>query len=96
MNVYWGHFLLLGVTSLMVYIKFSKHLLFILLSLEFFVIIMFYIWFAYFNSMDSSQFMGLYYLIFSVCESVLGLSIMITIMRSEGSVYLQSFSVLKW
>nr|WAK83074.1 NADH dehydrogenase subunit 4L [Janus sp. 1 GYN-2022e] len=96
LTFFWSYLLILLMMSLMIFIKFNKHVLFILLSLEFFVVVMFYVWFIYFNMSDMGQFMSLYYLIFSVCESVLGLSIMIIIMRSEGMIYLHTFSVLKW
>nr|ARO34940.1 NADH dehydrogenase subunit 4L [Pachycephus cruentatus] len=92
----WFYLLFLLLSSLMVFIKFNKHMLLILMSLEFFVIIMYCTWFVYFNMIDLSYFMSLYYLIFSVNESVLGLSIMVVIMRGEGSDYLQSSSLLKW
>nr|AJE61808.1 NADH dehydrogenase subunit 4L [Cephus sareptanus] len=82
--------------TLMIFIKFNKHVLLILMSLEFFVIMMFYVWFMYFSMLDMNHFMSLYYLIFSVNESVLGLTIMIIIMRGEGSDYLSSLSLLKW
>nr|ARO34928.1 NADH dehydrogenase subunit 4L [Janus compressus] len=93
---FWFYVLILLFMGLMMFVKFSKHVLLILLSLEFFVVIMFYLWFTYFNMMNLNQFLSLYYLIFSVCESVLGLSIMIVIMRGEGADYLQGFNLLKW
>nr|WAK83100.1 NADH dehydrogenase subunit 4L [Janus sp.] len=93
---FWIYFLVLLFMSLMMFIKFKKHVLMILLSLEFFVVIMFYGWYIYFNLMNLNQFLSLYYLVFSVCESVLGLTIMIIIVRSEGADYLQSFNLLKW
>nr|AJE61795.1 NADH dehydrogenase subunit 4L [Cephus pygmeus] len=92
----WFYSLMLLFMTLMIFVKFNKHILLILMSLEFFVVMMFYVWFMYFSMMDVNQFMSLYYLIFSVNESVLGLTIMIIIMRSEGSDYLSSLSVLKW
>lgn len=80
----------------MIFVKFNKHILLILIRLEFFVVIIFYVWFMYFSILDVNQFISLYYLIFSVNESVLGLTIIIIIIRSEGSDYLSSLSVLKW
>nr|YP_009180581.1 NADH dehydrogenase subunit 4L [Calameuta filiformis]ALM04137.1 NADH dehydrogenase subunit 4L [Calameuta filiformis] len=92
----WSYILILLVMTLMIFIKFNKHILLILMSLEFFVVAMFYVWFMYFSVLDVNQFISLYYLIFSVNESVLGLTIMIVIMRSEGSDYISSFSLFKW
>nr|YP_009328027.1 NADH dehydrogenase subunit 4L [Trachelus iudaicus]APC92670.1 NADH dehydrogenase subunit 4L [Trachelus iudaicus] len=94
------YFLYYGLTlmfmSLMIFLKFNKHILLILMGLEFFVIVMFFVWFTYLSMLDISHFMSLYYLIFAVNESVLGLTIMIVIMRAYGNDYLNSLILLKW
>nr|YP_010454791.1 NADH dehydrogenase subunit 4L [Pachycephus smyrnensis]ARO34953.1 NADH dehydrogenase subunit 4L [Pachycephus smyrnensis]UTY22581.1 NADH dehydrogenase subunit 4L [Pachycephus smyrnensis] len=92
----WFYLFILLIGSLMIFIKFNKHMLLILMSLEFFVILMYYVMYSYFLLIDWGFYISLYYLIFSVCESVLGLSVMVVIMRGEGSDYLQTFSMLKW
>nr|UGN61598.1 NADH dehydrogenase subunit 4L [Janus megamaculatus]UGN61611.1 NADH dehydrogenase subunit 4L [Janus megamaculatus] len=92
----WVFCLILLLASLMIFIKFNKHILLILLSLEFFVVVMFYVWFVYFNLINMSHFLILYYLVFSVCESVLGLTIMIVIVRAQGSDYVSAMGVSKW
>nr|UYA96528.1 NADH dehydrogenase subunit 4L [Syrista sp. 1 GYN-2021c] len=92
----WMIILLLLMVSLMIFMKFNKHILLILMSMEFFVVVMFYMWFVYFNMVDLNYFLSLYYLIFAVNESVLGLSIMIIIMRSNGNDYLTSMNLIKW
>nr|ARO34915.1 NADH dehydrogenase subunit 4L [Phylloecus linearis] len=90
------YMLILLIITLMIFMKFNKHMLLVLMSLEFFVVSMFFMWFFYFNLMGLNQFISLYYLIFSVCESVLGLTVMVLIMRGEGNDYFNSLSLLKW
>nr|YP_009180594.1 NADH dehydrogenase subunit 4L [Calameuta idolon]ALM04150.1 NADH dehydrogenase subunit 4L [Calameuta idolon] len=92
----WSYILILLIMTLMIFIKFNKHILLILMSLEFFVVVMFYVWLIYFSVLDVNQFISLYYLIFSVNESVLGLTIMIIVMRSEVWDYLNSMNLIKW
>nr|YP_010596818.1 NADH dehydrogenase subunit 4L [Stenocephus fraxini]WAK85077.1 NADH dehydrogenase subunit 4L [Stenocephus fraxini] len=95
MMVEWMIGVIILVISLLIFVKFNKHMLLVLMSLEFFVVSMFYIWFLYFNMVDMNLYISVYYLIFSVNESVLGLTIMILIMRSEGGDYINSFNLLK-
>lgn len=79
----------LGVFS---FILFVNHLLGILLSLEFLVLIVFSIirvilW-------ESSLYTSMLFLIFSVCEGVLGLTILVSIARAFGVETLNSFSLV--
>nr|YP_009251321.1 NADH dehydrogenase subunit 4L [Hapsodrilus ignifer]AIQ80118.1 NADH dehydrogenase subunit 4L [Hapsodrilus ignifer] len=71
-----------------------KHLLLMLLSLEFVVLslyfglylcIMFYCYEYYF---------GMVFLTMSVCEGALGLAVLVSMIRSYGNDYFQSFSIL--
>nr|UGN61585.1 NADH dehydrogenase subunit 4L [Syrista parreyssii] len=93
-ELYYMMSLVLG--SMMIFMKFNKHVLLILMSLEFFVVSMFYIWFSYFNMLEMDQFMCLYYLVFAINESVLGLSIMILIVRNQGNDYFNLMTLAKW
>nr|YP_009057637.1 NADH dehydrogenase subunit 4L [Nymphes myrmeleonoides]AHY39220.1 NADH dehydrogenase subunit 4L [Nymphes myrmeleonoides] len=72
-----------------------KHLLSMLLSLEFIVLSLFfllllsliiYMWELYFLML---------FLVFSVCEGVLGLSILVSMIRTHGNDYFQSFNILQ-
>jgi NADH-ubiquinone oxidoreductase chain 4L len=51
--------------------------------------------FFYLCSFNYSLFFVVYFLVFSVCEGSLGLSILVSIIRSHGNDYFQSYSVLQ-
>nr|YP_010535866.1 NADH dehydrogenase subunit 4L [Anaedus unidentatus]UYB79078.1 NADH dehydrogenase subunit 4L [Anaedus unidentatus] len=71
-----------------------KHLLMMLLSLEFIVLSIFLAMFVQLSLMDGEVFFSLVFLTFSVCEGVLGLSLMVMMIRSHGSDYFNSFNLL--
>nr|UZZ43671.1 NADH dehydrogenase subunit 4L [Micrasema sp. XG-2021] len=70
-----------------------KHLLVVLLSLELIMLIMFMYIYSYMLVVKSFYFMVLF-LILTVCEGVLGLSILIYMIRMCGNDYVQIFSIL--
>nr|QNE85917.1 NADH dehydrogenase subunit 4L [Brachyptera risi] len=72
-----------------------KHLLLTLLSLEFIVLSLFLILFIYLNSMNYELYFSMIFLTFSVCEGALGLSILVSMIRTHGNDYFQSFSILQ-
>nr|YP_010464323.1 NADH dehydrogenase subunit 4L [Heterotarsus carinula]UUL71700.1 NADH dehydrogenase subunit 4L [Heterotarsus carinula] len=71
-----------------------KHLLLMLLSLEFVVLSVYYEMFLYLSQVGNEYFFSMVFLTFSVCEGVLGLSILVSLIRTHGNDYFQSFSVL--
>lgn len=78
-------------------IRFSirrKHLLLILLSLEFIVLSLFLGLFFYFNLLIYEYYFSLIFLRFRVCEGALGLSLLVRIIRSHGNDYFQTFNIL--
>nr|YP_006503970.1 NADH dehydrogenase subunit 4L [Schedorhinotermes breinli]AFM92470.1 NADH dehydrogenase subunit 4L [Schedorhinotermes breinli]QAX91047.1 NADH dehydrogenase subunit 4L [Schedorhinotermes sp. 4 MW-2019]QAX91086.1 NADH dehydrogenase subunit 4L [Schedorhinotermes sp. 8 MW-2019]QAX91099.1 NADH dehydrogenase subunit 4L [Schedorhinotermes breinli] len=72
-----------------------KHLLSTLLSLEFIVLVLYLSLYYYFCMFSYNLFFVVYFLVFSVCESSLGLSILVSMIRSHGNDYFQSYSVLQ-
>nr|ARH54373.1 NADH dehydrogenase subunit 4L [Dicronychus cinereus] len=71
-----------------------KHLLLMLLSLEFVVLSLYFGLFYVFALFGFEYYFSMIFLTFSVCEGALGLSILVSMMRSYGNDYFQSFSVL--
>nr|YP_009988369.1 NADH dehydrogenase subunit 4L [Anapodisma miramae]QNM39668.1 NADH dehydrogenase subunit 4L [Anapodisma miramae] len=87
-------------TSLLIYFAgvyvFSskrKHLLMVLLSLEYIVLSLFMLIVVYLIEFDYDYFFLVVFLIFSVCEGALGLSILVSMIRSHGNDFLNSFSL---
>nr|YP_003204897.1 NADH dehydrogenase subunit 4L [Mordella atrata]ACO92586.1 NADH dehydrogenase subunit 4L [Mordella atrata] len=70
-----------------------KHLLLMLLSLEYMVLFLFVLVFLYL-SMSFDYFFSMIFLTFSVCEGALGLSILVSLIRTHGNDYFKSFSIL--
>nr|YP_009348202.1 NADH dehydrogenase subunit 4L [Sinopodisma houshana]APX55753.1 NADH dehydrogenase subunit 4L [Sinopodisma houshana] len=87
-------------TSLLVYFAgiyvFSskcKHLLMVLLSLEYIVLSLFMLIVIFLIEFDYDYFYPVIFLVFSVCEGALGLSILVSMIRSHGNDFFNSFSL---
>nr|AQP29548.1 NADH dehydrogenase subunit 4L [Angularitermes nasutissimus] len=72
-----------------------KHLLITLLSLEFIVLVVYFSVYFYLCKFNYSLFFVVYFLVFSVCEGSLGLSILVSMIRSHGNDYFRSYNVLQ-
>nr|YP_007026351.1 NADH dehydrogenase subunit 4L [Rutilia goerlingiana]AFV08632.1 NADH dehydrogenase subunit 4L [Rutilia goerlingiana] len=72
-----------------------KHLLSMLLSLEYMVLSLFLLLFIYLNMINYEFFFSMMFLTFSVCEGTLGLSILVSMMRTYGNDYFQSLNILQ-
>nr|YP_010895154.1 NADH dehydrogenase subunit 4L [Iteaphila macquarti]WJW73680.1 NADH dehydrogenase subunit 4L [Iteaphila macquarti] len=95
MYMYWSLPIVMMVMGLIVFVSNRKHLLSMLLSLEFIVLSLFLFLFIYLVSMNYEMFFSMMFLTFSVCEGALGLSILVSMIRTHGNDYFQSFSVLQ-
>lgn len=93
--IYWGLPIIIFVVGLIVYISNRKHLLSILLRLEYIVLSLFLFLFIYLNYMNYEVYFRIIFLTFRVCEGALGLSILVSIIRTHGNDYFQSFRVLQ-
>uniref|UniRef100_A0A7S6UAY0 NADH-ubiquinone oxidoreductase chain 4L n=1 Tax=Dermestes lardarius TaxID=219542 RepID=A0A7S6UAY0_DERLA len=71
-----------------------KHLLMMLLSLEFVVLSLFIIMFIFLSFLNFESYFSLIFLTMSVCEGALGLSILVSLIRTHGNDNFQSFSIL--
>nr|YP_010570566.1 NADH dehydrogenase subunit 4L [Palomena angulosa]UZG89990.1 NADH dehydrogenase subunit 4L [Palomena angulosa] len=73
-----------------------KHLLLSLLSLEFMVLCVFLFMFMMMMNYGYELYFSMIFLVFTVCEGALGLSILVSLVRSQGNDYLLSMSLLSW
>nr|YP_009048418.1 NADH dehydrogenase subunit 4L [Melanargia asiatica]AHH92993.1 NADH dehydrogenase subunit 4L [Melanargia asiatica] len=71
-----------------------KHLLIVLKSLEFIVLKIFFFLMLYLSLIDYNMYKLMVYLVFSVCEGPLGLSILVSMIRTHGNDYFQSFNLI--
>nr|ANJ70228.1 NADH dehydrogenase subunit 4L [Anisosticta novemdecimpunctata] len=71
--------------SIMSFALNRKHVLTMLLSMELVILVLFFIMYMNFASMIFEFYFVLIFLTLSVCESALGLSLMVSIIRSYGN-----------
>nr|AYR05260.1 NADH dehydrogenase subunit 4L [Coleoptera sp. ACP-2013] len=81
-------------SSFMVFISKRKHLLLMLLSLEMIIISLYLNMFYLFSELTYEYFFSMIYLTMSVCESALGLSLLVLMIRTYGNDYMTSFTLL--
>lgn len=93
-NILYIYIRLLFFIGLFAFVSNRKHLLSMLLSLEFIVLSLFLIIFIYLNQINYESYFSLIFLTFSVCEGALGLSILVSIIRTHGNDYFQSFNII--
>nr|YP_009654754.1 NADH dehydrogenase subunit 4L [Caystrus obscurus]QCI09309.1 NADH dehydrogenase subunit 4L [Caystrus obscurus] len=82
--------------GVVVFCSTRKHLLLSLLTLEFMVLSLFFSLFLMLMIFGYELYFSLLFLVFTVCEGVLGLSILVSLIRSQGNDYLSSMSILSW
>nr|YP_008854781.1 NADH dehydrogenase subunit 4L [Diabrotica barberi]AHA51730.1 NADH dehydrogenase subunit 4L [Diabrotica barberi] len=90
------YFLLLTMflSGIISFILNRKHLLLMLLSLEFIVIALYIQIFFYLSNLNYEYFFSMIFLTMSVCEGSLGLAILIMMVRVYGNDYILTFSSL--
>nr|QTZ19016.1 NADH dehydrogenase subunit 4L [Mycomya sp. WQY006] len=86
--------IMLFIFGAIVFVSNRKHLLITLLSLEFIVLSLFLFMFIILNYLNSEMYFTMVFLTFSVCEGALGLSILVSMIRTHGNNYFQSFNTL--
>ena len=91
--IYWGLPSILLIIGIFVFVSNRKHLLSILLSLEYYYL--FFWLFIYLNFISYERFFSIIFLTFRVCEGALGISILVSIIRTHGNDYFQSFNILQ-
>nr|YP_010373807.1 NADH dehydrogenase subunit 4L [Harmostica fulvicornis]UPI55334.1 NADH dehydrogenase subunit 4L [Harmostica fulvicornis] len=87
-------FMYLG--GLIVFFSFREHLLMVLFSLEYLVIMMFLCFFLYLLNFGFDLYFVLFFLVFSVCEGSLGLGILVSLIRSHGNDLMMNLSIMSW
>nr|YP_010417540.1 NADH dehydrogenase subunit 4L [Junonia cytora]YP_010417657.1 NADH dehydrogenase subunit 4L [Protogoniomorpha temora]USF17608.1 NADH dehydrogenase subunit 4L [Junonia cytora]USF17777.1 NADH dehydrogenase subunit 4L [Protogoniomorpha temora] len=78
----------------MIFVSKHKHLLIVLLSLEFMVLSIFFFLMMYLMMLNYNMYMLMVFLVFSVCEGALGLSILVSMIRTHGNDYFQSYNLI--
>nr|AFQ62117.1 NADH dehydrogenase subunit 4L [Micrambina sp. MIC01] len=87
-------FMIMFMSGLLSFSLKRKHLLTMLLSLEFIVVSLFMMMLYNMMYLGVESFLCLLFLTFSVCEGALGLSILITMIRTHGNDFILSLTSL--
>nr|QJW33803.1 NADH dehydrogenase subunit 4L [Lymantria sugii] len=94
MMIIWFVILITFFVGNLIFVLKHKHLLVVLLSLEFIVLSIFFFMLVFLSCIEYDLYLLMVFLVFSVCEGALGLSILISMIRTHGSDYFQSFNLL--
>nr|AST23781.1 NADH dehydrogenase subunit 4L [Lymantria dispar] len=93
MMLIWFMFLIMFFIGNLIFVLKHKHLLIVLLSLEFIVLMIFFFLLITMSYVNYDLYMLMVFLVFSVWEGALGLSILISMIRTHGKNYFQSFNL---
>nr|ASN65920.1 NADH dehydrogenase subunit 4L [Pseudotetracha mendacia] len=77
-------FVFMMFSGMFVFCSKRKHLLLMLLSLEFVILSLYALLFIFLSMYDYEYYFSMMFLTFCVCESVLGLSILVSLIRTHG------------
>nr|YP_011016969.1 NADH dehydrogenase subunit 4L [Aegus fukiensis]AFQ62177.1 NADH dehydrogenase subunit 4L [Cheironitis sp. MJTNT-2012]WQB61571.1 NADH dehydrogenase subunit 4L [Aegus fukiensis] len=94
MLIYFVGFIFMYIAGLFSFCLKRKHLLLMLLSLEFVVVSIYFGLFFFLGLFNLEFYFIMVFLTMSVCEGALGLSILVFLMRTYGNNYIQSFNLL--
>lgn len=86
--------LILFLRGMLVFVSLRKHLLRMLLRIEFIMLRLFLLLIIFLVIINREIYFLIIFLIFVVCEGALGLSILVSMIRTHGNNYFQSFNVL--
>nr|QXU57649.1 NADH dehydrogenase subunit 4L [Cherax punctatus] len=93
----WGVsviFVVVAICGLSAFISNHKHLLNVLLGLEFVVLSIFGMISVNMPSVGLEAMFVMFFLVMAACEGALGLSLLVSVVRSHGNDYFSSFGIL--
>nr|YP_010166721.1 NADH dehydrogenase subunit 4L [Oreodytes davisii]QRV62825.1 NADH dehydrogenase subunit 4L [Oreodytes davisii] len=86
-------FLFMFFSGLFVFCSKRKHLLLMLLSMEFIILSLYVLLFIFLSNFDYEFYFSMIFLVFCVCESVMGLSVLVSLIRTHGNDYFFSMNL---
>lgn len=88
-------YLFIFIFSLIIFISNRKHLLIVLIILEFIILILYICVYNFFLLIEYESYFIIMFLTFSVCEGAVGLSILVSLIRTHGNDYFQTYNILQ-
>nr|QDI93423.1 NADH dehydrogenase subunit 4L [Pygovepres vaccinicola] len=95
-NFNYFSLVIMFLTGIFVFCSMRKHLLVTLLSLEYLVLCIYMYFMFFIMNYIGDMYLILIFLTFSVCEGVLGLSVLVGLIRCHGNDHVNSLFLLKW
>nr|YP_009564071.1 NADH dehydrogenase subunit 4L [Thalassina squamifera]QAX91434.1 NADH dehydrogenase subunit 4L [Thalassina squamifera] len=92
--VFFNGGLLMVVSGVWALVSYRKHFLNALLSLEFIMLGLFWLLSCVFSSVGVESYFLFFFLTLAACEGALGLSLLVSVVRTHGNDYFNSFSIL--
>nr|YP_009995502.1 NADH dehydrogenase subunit 4L [Ochthebius uniformis]QNP09957.1 NADH dehydrogenase subunit 4L [Ochthebius uniformis] len=86
--------MIMYLSGIMMFCFKRKHLLLMLLSLEFIILSLYFLMFLSLSYYINEYYFSMVFMTMSVCEGALGLSILVSLIRTHGNDYFQSFNIL--
>lgn len=87
-------FLIMYISGFIAFLLIRKHLILLLLRLEFIILGLFLFLILILIKFVNEYYFMIVFIIFIVCEGVLGLSIMVSLVRIYGNDYFQRFNLI--
>nr|YP_004734369.1 NADH dehydrogenase subunit 4L [Sesamia inferens]AEI29245.1 NADH dehydrogenase subunit 4L [Sesamia inferens] len=94
LNIWVIFMVMFNIGNLDFYFKAQTFISLFYWSLEFIVLSIFFFFLIYLSFIEYDLYMLMVFLVFSVCEGALGLSILVSMIRTHGNDYFQSFNML--
>nr|AFZ40841.1 NADH dehydrogenase subunit 4L [Monochamus alternatus] len=94
MLIYIYSSIFLSISGMLVFALSRKHLLVMLLSLEFIMVSLYFNILIYLSELSYEYFFSMIFLTMSVCEGTLGLAMLVLMIRAHGNDYVLTFSSL--
>nr|YP_010352980.1 NADH dehydrogenase subunit 4L [Tropostreptus austerus]UOF70463.1 NADH dehydrogenase subunit 4L [Tropostreptus austerus] len=85
----------LFISGFLSFVSVRKHILNMLLSLEFIMLGLIVGLINVFMGVEPESYFILYFLTFAACEGALGLSVVVALIRTHGSDFFYSFNILE-
>nr|AKK32514.1 NADH dehydrogenase subunit 4L [Aenictopecheidae sp. PJ-2015] len=96
MNFFNTLFVMFFLYLILVFCLIHKHFLLMLLMLEYLVLMIFFLLIIYLNMYYNELYFCMIYLIFTVCEGIMGLSLLVVLIRNHGNDMIKSLSFIMW
>nr|YP_010999517.1 NADH dehydrogenase subunit 4L [Ochthebius subinteger]WPM98442.1 NADH dehydrogenase subunit 4L [Ochthebius subinteger] len=81
-------------SGILVFCLKRKHLLLMLLSLEFIILSLYFNLFLFLSYFSNEYYFSMIFMTMSVCEGALGLALLVSLIRTHSNDYFQTFSIL--